>query len=199
MRDAGWPEREEAGELCDGIRPLAAEPDNRFNPGTTADLVTAALYAALREGAHIDQIMASSARKSEIGGEAGTDGVWVGWQGEGMGRPGGQRVRSRFACGPLRSPLPACDPGGPIGGSIDALFLHGLLLPAGVMPAIRLLPRIWAPIRLRPRSGADAHVRLASWCETHGMQVERHKHLGIALEIAPDHPADSWPARTGRR
>ena len=35
----------------------------------------------------------------------------------------------------------------------------------------------------------DAHVRLASWCEAHGMQAERHKHLAIALEIAPDHPA----------
>ena len=26
------------------------QPANRFNPGTTADLVTAALYAALRDG-----------------------------------------------------------------------------------------------------------------------------------------------------
>ena len=26
------------------------QPANRFNPGTTADIVTAALYAALREG-----------------------------------------------------------------------------------------------------------------------------------------------------
>ncbi len=34
-----------------------------------------------------------------------------------------------------------------------------------------------------------AHIRLASWCEIHGMHVERHKHLGIALEVSPDHPA----------
>jgi hypothetical protein len=34
-----------------------------------------------------------------------------------------------------------------------------------------------------------AHIRLASWCELHGMQVERHKHLGIALELAPENPA----------
>jgi hypothetical protein len=34
-----------------------------------------------------------------------------------------------------------------------------------------------------------AHIRLASWCELHGMQIERHKHLGIALELAPDNPA----------
>jgi Pretoxin HINT domain len=41
------------------------------------------------------------------------------------------------------------------------------------------------------RAGRDAqaHIRLATWCELHGMQVERHKHLGIALELAPDHPA----------
>jgi tetratricopeptide (TPR) repeat protein len=41
------------------------------------------------------------------------------------------------------------------------------------------------------KAGRDAlaHIRLASWCEIHGMQVERHKHLGIALELAPDHPA----------
>ncbi len=41
------------------------------------------------------------------------------------------------------------------------------------------------------KAGRDAlaHIRLASWCEVHGMQIERHKHLGIALEIAPDHPA----------
>ena len=41
------------------------------------------------------------------------------------------------------------------------------------------------------KAGRDvlAHIRLASWCEIHGMQIERHKHLGIALELAPDHPA----------
>jgi hypothetical protein len=41
------------------------------------------------------------------------------------------------------------------------------------------------------KAGGDAlaHIRLASWCEIHGMQVERHKHLGIALELSPDHPA----------
>ena len=34
-----------------------------------------------------------------------------------------------------------------------------------------------------------AHIRLASWCEIHGMQVERHKHLGSRLSSRPDHPA----------
>src|SRR5262249_39054972 len=36
---------------------------------------------------------------------------------------------------------------------------------------------------------ASAHIRLASWCELHGMHVERHKHLGIALELEPENPA----------
>ena len=47
-------------------------------------------------------------------------------------------------------------------------------------------------MRLPPRRRASdvaAHIRLASWCELHGMQVERHKHLGIALELEPDNPA----------
>ncbi len=35
----------------------------------------------------------------------------------------------------------------------------------------------------------SAHIRLASWCELHGMHLERHKHLGIALELAPDNAA----------
>jgi Pretoxin HINT domain len=41
------------------------------------------------------------------------------------------------------------------------------------------------------KAGKDvlAHIRLASWCELHGMQVERHKHLGIALELEPENPA----------
>ena len=36
---------------------------------------------------------------------------------------------------------------------------------------------------------ADVHVRLSSWCEAHGLNAERHKHLAIALEIDPDNAA----------
>ncbi len=41
------------------------------------------------------------------------------------------------------------------------------------------------------KAGANvsAHIRLASWCELHGMHLERHKHLGIALDLAPDNAA----------
>ncbi len=48
--EAGWPDRAEARRLCDEFDVWLRQPNNGFNPGTTADLVTAALYAALREG-----------------------------------------------------------------------------------------------------------------------------------------------------
>ncbi len=32
-------------------------------------------------------------------------------------------------------------------------------------------------------------MRLACWCEAHGLIAERHKHLAIALEIKPEHAA----------
>jgi len=50
LLDAGWPDREEARRRCTELDLWLRQPANRFNPGTTADLVTAALYAALREG-----------------------------------------------------------------------------------------------------------------------------------------------------
>ena len=51
LLDAGWPDREEAQAALRRSSTLwLRQPSNRFNPGTTADLVTAALYAALREG-----------------------------------------------------------------------------------------------------------------------------------------------------
>ena len=33
----------------------------------------------------------------------------------------------------------------------------------------------------------DAHVRLALWCEAHGLQAERLKHLAIAVIANPRH------------
>ena len=48
--DAGWPEREEARTLGAEFDRWLRQASNRFNPGTTADLVTAAVYAALRDG-----------------------------------------------------------------------------------------------------------------------------------------------------
>jgi triphosphoribosyl-dephospho-CoA synthase len=48
--DAGWPDREPARQQCNELDAWLRDPVRRFNPGTTADLVTAALYAALRDG-----------------------------------------------------------------------------------------------------------------------------------------------------
>jgi triphosphoribosyl-dephospho-CoA synthase len=43
---SGWPDGDAFGEFDAWLR----RPEHRFNPGTTADLVTAALYAALLDG-----------------------------------------------------------------------------------------------------------------------------------------------------
>jgi triphosphoribosyl-dephospho-CoA synthase len=47
---AGWPDRAEARRLGDDFDAWLREPGQRLNPGTTADLITAALFAALRDG-----------------------------------------------------------------------------------------------------------------------------------------------------
>jgi triphosphoribosyl-dephospho-CoA synthase len=47
--EAGWPGHEQAQRNCDEFDAWLRQPDHRFNPGTTADLVTAVLYAALRD------------------------------------------------------------------------------------------------------------------------------------------------------
>jgi triphosphoribosyl-dephospho-CoA synthase len=47
---AGWPDRADALRLCAEFDEWLRDPGRRLNPGTTADLVTAALYAALRDG-----------------------------------------------------------------------------------------------------------------------------------------------------
>ena len=48
---AGWPASEPSQRLCDELDVRLRCDGNRLNPGTTADLITAALFAALREGA----------------------------------------------------------------------------------------------------------------------------------------------------
>ncbi len=48
--DAGWPDCEHAWPRLLTFDYWLRQPANRFNPGTTADIVTAALYAGLREG-----------------------------------------------------------------------------------------------------------------------------------------------------
>jgi triphosphoribosyl-dephospho-CoA synthase len=50
LSSAGWPSCEDAIPRLEAFDSWLRQPANRLNPGTTADLVTAALYAALREG-----------------------------------------------------------------------------------------------------------------------------------------------------
>ena len=43
--------------------------------------------------------------------------------------------------------------------------------------------------RANENGSADSHVRLALWCEAHGLQPERLKHLAIAVLKEREHPA----------
>jgi triphosphoribosyl-dephospho-CoA synthase len=51
VMSAGWPEDERSRRLCKGLDARLRREGNRLNPGTTADLVAAALFAALSDGA----------------------------------------------------------------------------------------------------------------------------------------------------
>ncbi len=72
-------------------------------------------------------------------------------------------------------------------------MFHFIIVCCGVMVAMPADSPTAEDLRAYQAAAASAdrdpaaHVRLASWCEAHGMQVERHRHLAIALEIAPDH------------
>ncbi len=48
--DAGWPDSDDAQRRCQALDAWLRQPSHRFNPGTSADLVTAALFAGLRDG-----------------------------------------------------------------------------------------------------------------------------------------------------
>jgi triphosphoribosyl-dephospho-CoA synthase len=50
LLEAGWPDTDQARRACETFDAWLRHPRNRLNPGTTADLVTASLYAALRDG-----------------------------------------------------------------------------------------------------------------------------------------------------
>ena len=65
LLDAGWPVERDAHRLLETFDSWLRHPVNRFNPGTTADLVTAALYAALRDG--IVNLAAMSAIWEKVG------------------------------------------------------------------------------------------------------------------------------------
>jgi triphosphoribosyl-dephospho-CoA synthase len=50
LLESGWPDCAQAQARLAAFDSWLRHPDNRFNPGTSADLVTATLYAALRDG-----------------------------------------------------------------------------------------------------------------------------------------------------
>jgi hypothetical protein len=46
----------------------------------------------------------------------------------------------------------------------------------------------YSALKSQAGAGADANVRLALWCESHGLLGERHEHLGRAVLTEPDNP-----------
>jgi triphosphoribosyl-dephospho-CoA synthase len=50
LLEAGWPQGKESWRDVEAFDSWLRRPPNAFNPGTTADLVTAVLFAALRDG-----------------------------------------------------------------------------------------------------------------------------------------------------
>src|ERR1700736_4826066 len=49
--------------------------------------------------------------------------------------------------------------------------------------------KTYAEARAQAKRDPEAHVRLALWCEAHGMDAERVKHLGIAVLSDPNNLA----------
>ncbi len=50
LLDAGWPDSDDAERRIEAFDAWLRHPSRRFNPGTSADLVAAALFAGLRSG-----------------------------------------------------------------------------------------------------------------------------------------------------
>src|SRR5690242_12904894 len=81
--------------------------------------------------------------------------------------------------------------GSSIGGlaMVSALLLGSALL-AATPPAPALSDtdrKTYDAARAEARRDPDAHVRLALWCEAHGLEAERLKHLAIAVLNNPAH------------
>jgi hypothetical protein len=74
-------------------------------------------------------------------------------------------------------------------------MLHVAIAFFGLLTAVLADPpgpedeRAYQAAAAKAGRDAGAHVRLATWCEAHGKNAERHKHLAIALEIDPDNAA----------
>ena len=59
--------------------------------------------------------------------------------------------------------------------------------PEGAAPDLAAYEAAYEDARAKVGRDADAHVRLALWCEAHGLHAERLKHLAIAALIEPGH------------
>ncbi len=64
-----------------------------------------------------------------------------------------------------------------------------LLICAGLLGLSPPDPTDYQAATVRAGRDAGAHVKLAVWCEAHGMNAERLKHLALALAIDPQNAA----------
>jgi HEAT repeat protein len=71
---------------------------------------------------------------------------------------------------------------------VEILLLGAVLCAAGPASDSGSNPRAeYDTLRATVGRDPDAHVKLALWCEAHGLEAERVKHLAQAVLIAPDH------------
>jgi tetratricopeptide (TPR) repeat protein len=57
--------------------------------------------------------------------------------------------------------------------------------PPAADPSAKLDLQTYQSARAKAGKNADAHVRLALWCEAHGLSAERMKHLALAVVYDP--------------
>jgi hypothetical protein len=67
------------------------------------------------------------------------------------------------------------------------LLCAGLLAAGAATPPADVLAE-YQPAAAAAGCDPDAHVRLALWCEAHGLDAERVKHLALAVLHRPGHP-----------
>src|SRR6266568_3153137 len=91
----------------------------------------------------------------------------------------------------FRSTHPNLDLSGGIAMVAAVLLCAGLLAadaPPTKAPSAEDIEAYQAA-KVRAGRDADAHVRLALWCEAHGMEAERLEQLALAVLADPSHAA----------
>ena len=70
---------------------------------------------------------------------------------------------------------------------VSTTILCAVLLGAGPSAPAAEVRDDYETARAEARRDPDAHVRLALWCESHGLEPERLRHLAMAVMLNPSH------------